>query len=238
MRPEIHRKMKNSRPAPMKKAVVLLSGGLDSTTVLYLAKKKDYQPYCLTFDYGQSHSREVESAKSIAKRAKVNILVLKISFPWKGSALLDKKISLPSHPLKEIGKIIPSTYVPSRNLVFLSFATSYAEVIGAKAIFIGANTLDFSGYPDCRPDFFQAFQRASLLGTKVGREGKSIKILTPLINKSKKGIIELGKKLKVPFHLTWSCYKGEKRPCGRCDSCLLREKGFKEAGLEDPLLKT
>ena len=144
---------------------------------------------------------------------------------------------MPSHSLKEIGKSIPPTYVPSRNLIFLSFAASYAEVIGAKAIFIGANSIDFSGYPDCRPDFFRAFQKVSRLGTKVGREEKSIKILTPLINKSKKEIIELGKKLKVPFQLTWSCYKGGKRPCGRCDSCLLREKGFKEAGLKDPLLR-
>jgi 7-cyano-7-deazaguanine synthase len=203
----------------MKKAVVLLSGGIDSTTTLYYAKSKDYKCHALIFDYGQRHKRELRSAVAVAKRAKVPYQTLKISLPWKGSSLLDKKLRV---PVRKSLKGIPSTYVPGRNIIFLSFALSYAEAIGAKAIFIGANAIDFSGYPDCRPAFYKAYQKAVQTGTKA----KKIKILTPLINMTKAQIIALGLKLKAPLKLTWSCYKGGRRPCGVCDSCRLRDKGL------------
>lgn len=201
------------------KAIILLSGGLDSTTTLYYAISKGYKCHALIFDYGQRHKKEVAVAVAIAKQLGVKFHVLKILFPWKGSALLDKKISIPNR--KKL-KGIPSTYVPARNTIFLSFALSYAEAIGAKAIFIGANAIDYSGYPDCRPDYYKAFQKAAIKGTRAG----NIKILTPLINLTKTQIVKLGKKLKAPLHLTWSCYKGGRRPCGVCDSCLLRNRGF------------
>jgi 7-cyano-7-deazaguanine synthase len=157
--------------------------------------------------------------------------VVKIKLPWKGSALLDRKINVAKIP----GKGIPSTYVPARNSIFLSFALSFAEAIGARDIFIGANAVDFSGYPDCRPNYYQAFNRLSRLATKVGWENKAIKIRTPLIDMSKKEIVLLARKLKVPLELTWSCYQGGKRPCGVCDSCRLRKKGFIGAKIEDPV---
>ncbi|NQT29625.1 MAG: 7-cyano-7-deazaguanine synthase QueC [Candidatus Saganbacteria bacterium] len=200
----------------MKKAVVLLSGGLDSTTTLYLAKKQGYSCQALIFDYGQRHKRELKSAVAVAKRAKVAYQIIKISLPWKGSSLLDKKSKIPE---RKILKGIPSTYVPARNLIFLSFALSYAEAIGAKTIFIGANAIDFSGYPDCRPSFYKAFQKVIKTGTKA----KKIKVKTPLIYLTKAQIVALGKKLKAPLEMTWSCYKGGKRPCGVCDSCKLRD---------------
>ncbi|MFA4966960.1 MAG: 7-cyano-7-deazaguanine synthase QueC [Candidatus Margulisiibacteriota bacterium] len=208
-----------------KKAVVLLSGGLDSTTTLYYAKKKGYKCFALIFDYGQRHKRELRSAVAVAKRAKVPYQILKINLPWKGSALLDKSIKVPiSRSIKEMSKKIPPTYVPARNTIFLSFALSYAEAIGAKAIFIGANAIDFSGYPDCRPSFYRAYQKVIEEGTKA----KKIRIITPLIKMTKEQIIRLGLKLGAPLDLTWSCYKGGSKPCGVCDSCLLREKGFAE----------
>ena len=215
----------------MKRAVVLLSGGLDSATTLFFVKKKGYKAYCLIFDYGQRHKREIDAAKKIAKRAKCEYKVLKIKLPWKGSALLDRSISIPKSTKAEI----PITYVPARNTIFLSFALSFAEVIGSKDIFIGANAVDFSGYPDCRPNYYKVFNRLSRLATKAGTEDKTIKINTPLINKSKREIILLAKKLKVPLELTWSCYRGGKRPCGTCDSCRLRKKGFMQADSKDPI---
>jgi len=208
------------------KAVVLLSGGLDSTTTLYLAKQKGYKCSALIFDYGQRHKKELRSAVAVAKRAKVPYQILKISLPWKGSSLLDKKMKV---PVRKSPKGIPSTYVPSRNIIFLSFALSFAESIGAQTIFIGANAIDFSGYPDCRPAFYRAFQKVVRAGTKK----KKIKVQTPLINKTKAQIIKLGLKLKAPFELTWSCYQGGKRPCGICDSCKLRGKGFARLGIRD-----
>ncbi len=214
----------------MIKCVVLLSGGIDSTTTLYLAKSKDYECYTLIFDYGQRHRKEVIRASRISRLSGTPFQIIKIKLPWKGSSLLDLKSKIQTHrSLKEIGKGIPSTYVPARNAIFLSFALSYAEAIGAKAIFIGAHAMDFSGYPDCRPEFFKAFQKVVQKGTKA----QKIKILTPLINMTKTQIIKLGLKLKAPLGLTWSCYKGGRKPCGACDSCRLRQKGFLELGIRD-----
>jgi len=220
----------------MNKAVVLFSGGLDSTTTLYYAKSKGYTPYCLIFDYGQRHKKEILNAKKIAKNLRCEYKVVALVMPWKGSSLLDKKQKIPTRK-KVNNKDIPSTYVPSRNIIFLSLAASYAETIGAKKIFIGANAVDYSGYPDCRPEFIKSFQSALNKGIKVGVKGRGIKISAPLIRKTKAQIISLGTKLKVPFHLTWSCYKGGKLPCGKCDSCVLRKAGFDKAGLKDTVKK-
>jgi 7-cyano-7-deazaguanine synthase len=220
----------------MKKAVVLLSGGLDSATTLYLAKKEGFKCHCLIFDYGQRHRREIKAAKAIAQIANCKSQVIKIALPWKGSSLLDKNIKiltgnrLSGYP---VIRRIPNTYVPGRNIIFLSFALSYAEAIKAGAIFIGANAVDFSGYPDCRPEFYRAFSKVIATGTKSGAEKRKIQIKTPLIRKTKAQIIRLGKNLGVPFALTWSCYGGGKRPCGICDSCYFRAKGFREAGIRD-----
>lgn len=213
-----------------KKAIVLLSGGLDSATTLYIAKAKGYQVTCLVFDYGQRHKREIAAAERIARRAGCACHRVKISLPWKGSALLDTRMKVPA--ASKAG--IPPTYVPARNIIFLSFALSCAEALGAGHIFIGANAVDYSGYPDCRPDFYQAFRRAAARGTKCGVEGRGIKIETPLIRLTKSQIIKKGARLGVPYELTWSCYRGWDRPCGQCDSCRWRAKGFKEAGLKDP----
>lgn len=205
-----------------KKAIVLLSGGIDSTTTLFYAKAHGYKCFALIFDYGQRHRRELRSAVAVAKYSKVPYRILRIKLPWEGSSLLNKKSVIPGNG--HIGKGIPSTYVPGRNTIFLSFALSYAEAISAGSVFIGANAIDFSGYPDCRPNYYKAFNKVITVGTKA----KSIKIVTPLINMKKSQIIRLGLKLGAPLYLTWSCYKGEERPCGVCDSCRLREKGFKE----------
>ena len=219
----------------MKKAILLLSGGLDSTTTLYWAKNQGYKLACLIFDYGQKHKKEVLLAKKIALHAGCDYKIIRISLPWEGSSLLNKTMKIPQH--KKINKNkIPTTYVPARNIIFLSFAASFAESVGARAIFIGANAIDYSGYPDCRPRFFKAYQQAMKEGLKAGVENREIKIYTPLIDKTKKEIIALGLKLKVPYHLTWSCYKGGKNPCGVCDSCRLRQKGFQELNVMDPVL--
>ncbi len=211
----------------MKAAIILLSGGLDSATALYYAKAQGYKTHALIFDYGQRHKKEIIQAKKIAQRAGCDTRVVKISLPWQGSSLLDKKMRLPQNR-RIIPPEIPSTYVPARNIIFLSFAASYAEVAGAQAIFIGANAIDYSGYPDCRPDFFEAFQKVIRQGMKAGVEGRKIKIMAPLLHKTKAQIIRMGLKLKVPYELTWSCYQGGAKPCGKCDSCVLREKGFQE----------
>jgi len=223
----------------MRRAVVLLSGGLDSAVALYAAKKEGFTCHCLVFDYGQRHHRELVSARKVASSAGCPSTVIRIKFPWKGSSLLDKNMGLARGRFSGHSKQenIPSTYVPGRNIVFLSFALSYAEAIGAKDIFIGAHAQDYSGYPDCRPGFFRAFARMARQGTKAGVQKKEIKIRAPLLYKTKARIIKLGRKLKVPFGLTWSCYRGGKRPCGVCDSCFYRAKGFKEAGLQDSALK-
>ncbi len=221
----------------MKKAVVLLSGGLDSTTALAWALSHGYQAFALILDYGQKHSRELKSAVRIAKYYKVSYQRVRFSLPWGGSALLGKKSKLPlSRSLKEINAGgIPSTYVPARNTLFLSFALSYSEVLEANAIVIGANAVDYSGYPDCRAPYLKAVQQVARLGTKRGDEGNKIEILAPLIKMSKAEIIRLGTKLKVPYQWTWSCYSGGNSPCGECDSCTLRKKGFEESRRTDPL---
>ncbi|MBF0484633.1 MAG: 7-cyano-7-deazaguanine synthase QueC [Candidatus Omnitrophica bacterium] len=210
----------------MNKAVVLLSGGLDSTTLLYYARSKKFVPHCLIFDYGQRHKKEIRMAMALARKVKATFDVVKIQLPWQGSSLLDKKMKIPEQGDID-GKNIPSTYVPARNIIFLSFALSCAEAIGAKVIFIGANAVDYSGYPDCRPAFFDAYRKVIKTGVKTGVQGKNIEIQTPLLNMTKAQIIKMGMQLGVPYDLTWSCYKGGKKPCGVCDSCRLRMKGFK-----------
>jgi len=208
---------------PRKKAIILLSGGIDSTTTLYYAKNRGFRCFALIFDYGQRHRKEVIRASRIARLSGTPYQIIKIKLPWKGSSLLDRKMKIPSR--KKISKNdIPSTYVPGRNTIFLSFAASYAEAIGAKSIFIGANAVDFSGYPDCRPEYYDAWQRLIKRGTKV----RDIKVVTPLISMTKAQIIRLGLKLNAPLHLTWSCYAGGTKPCGRCDSCRIRDNAFKK----------
>ena len=221
-----------------KKCVVLLSGGIDSCVSCAIAKKEGYRIWALTFDYGQRHRKEIEHAKKIAKFFKIKEhLILKIDLrKIGGSALTSDSIKVPKkRSLKEITKKIPPTYVPARNTIFLSFALSLAEKISAESIFIGANCIDFSGYPDCRPQYFKVFEELIKVGTKKGVEGYPIKIRTPLINLTKAEIIKKGIELKAPLELTWSCYEGKRFACGECDACKLRLKGFKEAGLKDPI---
>ncbi len=223
-----------------KKAVVLFSGGLDSTTALSWALSRGYDCVAVSFDYGQRHDRENRSARAIARRLGVKLHEIKLDFPWFDTcSLVNKKLKLPDVKLAKIGRKgdIPSTYVPGRNLVFASVGFSLADAIGADAIVLGPNVVDYSGYPDCRPEFYRALGKAAAYGTRRGANGRPIKILTPLIRLSKAGIAKLGRKLKAPLELTWSCYLGGKRPCGHCDSCKLRAKGFAEAGFADPALK-
>ncbi len=217
----------------MNKAVVLLSGGLDSSTTLFSAKAQGWQCHCLVFDYNQRHKKEIVRAKAVARAAHCPCTVVKIAMPWKGSSLLDSAMKLPQGG-KLNAKNIPSTYVPARNIIFLSFAASFAEALAAKKIFIGANAVDYSGYPDCRPSFFKAYEQVLAKGLKTGVEGHRLKVETPLIHLTKAQIVRLAITLKVPLRLTWSCYSGGSKPCGVCDSCRLRIKGFKEAKCVDP----
>jgi 7-cyano-7-deazaguanine synthase len=212
------------------RAIILFSSGLDSTTVLYYAMSKGYDCHCLIFDYGQKHSKEVDNAKKFAKSLKLNYHVVKTSIPWDMSSLINKDKKIPEHKQIKEG-FVPSTYVPGRNTIFLSYAISYAETIKAKKIFLGINAVDFSSYPDCTPQYLKSMQQVM----KALNNG--IEICAPIEKYSKAQIIKLGTKLKVPYEKTWSCYNGKNKPCGKCDSCKLRAKGFKEAGIDDPALK-
>ena len=213
-----------------KKAVVLLSGGLDSATTLYWAYKRGFRCYSLVFDYAQRHRREIYSALKISSSIKAEVTVIKLSFPWKGSSLLDKKKKIPI----KISRSIPSTYVPARNSIFLSIACGFAETINASYVFFGANVIDYSGYPDCRPDFIKKFEEAINMGMKIKEK---IKIRAPLLKMPKEEIVRLSVKLGVPLEYTWSCYRGGKKPCGKCPSCRIRREAFKKAGIQDPLEK-
>lgn len=217
----------------MKKAVVLLSGGLDSTTALFWARR-DWRCEALSVRYGQRHGRELRAARKVAKAAGVTLHEVSLALPWlKTSSLVDAGKALPDVPLAKIGRGgVPSTYVPGRNTIFLALAASLADAVGARAIVIGANALDYSGYPDCRPEYLRAFEAAARRGTRQTK----LAVLAPLLRLSKAGIVELARKVKAPIELTWSCYAGGGRPCGRCDSCKLRAKGFAEAGVVDEAL--
>jgi len=222
----------------VKKAVCLLSGGLDSATCLALARREGYACYALSFDYGQRHRIELEAARRVAEcLGAERHMVAQISLDAFGGSALTADIAVPkARSLEAMSHAIPITYVPARNTIFLSFALAWAEVLESSDIFIGVNALDYSGYPDCRPEFIEAYQRMANLATKAGVEGRTqLRIHTPLIRLSKAEIVKLGAGLDVPFGLTHSCYDPgpDGRPCGQCDSCLLRRKGFEEAGIED-----
>ena len=223
-----------------KKAVVLLSGGLDSTTTLAIAHDEGYDTYCLSFRYGQRHTVELQCAKNISKAfgVKQHIVVDIDLRTFGSSALTETDIEVPKDRSdSDMGNGIPITYVPARNTIFLSYALAWAEVLVADTIFIGANAIDYSGYPDCRPEYIDAYETLANLATQTGVEGKTkLRIRAPLIDKTKAEIIQIGAALGVDYSLTLSCYDpdAEGRACGRCDSCLLRKKGFTEAGIPDP----
>ncbi len=222
----------------MSEAVVLLSGGLDSSTVVALAEEQGFEVVALTFDYGQRHKKELESARWVAEHFAVKehiVVKLDIGSLLK-SSLTHPSIEMPERRTRQqIESSIPSTYVPSRNTIFLSVASSIAESRDAAAVFIAANAVDFSGYPDCTPEFVAAFQLVLDVGTKAGKEGRGIRVEAPLLRKSKAEIVREAVRLKVPIEKTWSCYRGGAKACGRCDSCLLRLEGFAAAGVQDPL---
>ncbi len=220
------------------KAVCLLSGGLDSSTCLALARRDGFACYALSFDYGQRHKFELDAAARIAAHfGAERHLVARIGLDALGGSALTADIAVPkARSAGEMSHGIPITYVPARNTIFLSFALAWAEVLGSADVFIGVNALDYSGYPDCRPEFIQAFETMANLATKAGVEGRTrLRIHTPLLALSKAEIVKLAHELGVPFGLTHSCYDpgADGRPCGQCDACLLRRKGFEEAGFED-----
>ena len=224
-----------------KKAVVLLSGGLDSTTTLAIARDEGYETYAMSFRYGQRHTVELQCAARVAKALGVaQHTVVDIDLRTFGLSALTADIEVPKNRSDaEMGNGIPITYVPARNTIFLSYALAWAEVLGADTIFIGANAIDYSGYPDCRPEYIKAYQTMANLATQAGVEGKTqLAIQAPLMYKTKAEIIQIGTVLGVDYSLTLSCYDpdAEGSACGGCDSCLLRKKGFKEAGIPDPTL--
>jgi 7-cyano-7-deazaguanine synthase len=228
---------KSPRPA-----VVLLSGGLDSATALAICRHQGFVPYALSFRYGQRHEIELEAARAVAEATGVGRhVVAEIDLRLFGGSALTADVDVPHRPsVDHLDAGIPVTYVPARNTIFLSFALAWAETLGASDIFIGVNALDYSGYPDCRPEYIAAFERMADLATKAGVEGRQrMTIHTPLIDLTKADIIRLGTSLGVDYALTHSCYDPDQaeRPCGSCDSCLLRAKGFSECGRADPLLR-
>jgi len=218
------------------KAVVLLSGGLDSSTTLFWAKAQGYECYGLSFDYQQRHQRELAAAEAVAQAAGVSQQVVTFDLrQWGGSALTSEASVPQDRSFAAMATGIPVTYVPARNTIFLAFALSFAEAIGAGAILLGAHIQDYSGYPDCRPDYLAAMGEVYRLGTKVGREGQPIQLIAPLLDLGKKEIITLGDQLGVPWELTYSCYQGQALACGRCDSCRLRRQAFSDLGRVDPV---
>lgn len=221
-----------------KKAVVLLSGGLDSTTTLAIALHQGFELHTLSFDYGQRHQREVDAATAIASYYHVQQQkTITIDLRAFGGSALTAAIAVPhARTLDTMAQDIPITYVPARNTIFLSFALAYAEVTGANDIFLGINAIDYSGYPDCRPEYIAAYERMANLATKATtQDGCTFHFHTPLLSMNKAEIIRHGISLRVPYELTWSCYEGGQLACGTCDSCLLRLHGFAEAGLPDPI---
>ena len=220
----------------MVNAVVLLSGGLDSTTTLAQAIADGCNVTALSFRYGQRHTKELVSAANVAKFFNVKHVIVDIDLSMFRSALTRPEIDVPENrDESQMGQDIPVTYVPARNIIFLSIAAGLCESIDADRIYIGANAVDYSGYPDCRPEFFEAYENMINKGTKAGVEGHPIKIITPILHATKADIVTLGKKLGAPLELSWSCYNGGEKACGHCDSCRLRLKGFKEAGYRDEI---
>jgi 7-cyano-7-deazaguanine synthase len=230
--------MTAARPPISRKAVCLVSGGLDSCVAAALAVERGFAIVCLSFDYGQRHLRELESARAVAKAlGAVRHEIARIDIAALGqSALTDPRIPVPKdRSVAAMAQDVPSTYVPARNTIFLSYALGLAEVTNASAIFLGANSLDYSGYPDCRPEYLAAFQSMANLATRRALEGQPVSIEAPLLRMTKAEIVREGLRLRAPIERTWSCYEGGDRACGRCDSCLLRLKGFDEAGVRDPI---
>jgi 7-cyano-7-deazaguanine synthase len=223
----------------MKRAVVLLSGGLDSATVLAIARTEGYAAYALSFSYGQRHERELAAAEKIAQSlGVVEHRIARIDLRIFGGSALTGDLPIPqARSAEEMRRGIPNTYVPARNTIFLSYALAWTEVLGATDIFLGANAVDYSGYPDCRPEFIRAFEQLANLATRAGVEGTRFRIHAPLLSLSKAEIIQHGISLGIDYSLTHSCYDptADDRACGVCDSCLLRLKGFREAGLTDPI---
>lgn len=218
-----------------KRAVSLLSGGLDSSTLLSYVVSQGYRVIALSFDYGQRHGKELDSAKRIADYYGVEHKIMKLDLRAIGGSALTGEIDVPEKPLSDIGKDIPVTYVPARNTILLSIALGLAEVTDSSKIYIGANALDYSGYPDCRPEYFDSINGTFNLATKKTVEGNRIEVEAPLLRYSKADIVSLALKLETPLEMTWSCYNGKEMACGVCDSCKLRLKGFMEAGSEDPI---
>ena len=216
------------------KAVCLVSGGMDSCVTAAIAKNQGYDIYAITFDYGQRNRKEIESAIKVASSLNATEhRIIKADLRIFGKSALTDDIDVPE--FEEERNEIPLTYVPARNTIFLSYGLAYAEAMDADAVFIGANAIDYSGYPDCRKEYIEAYQRVADLGTKRGVEGNPIKIVAPVIGMSKGEIVKKGVELNAPFEHTWSCYKSGDKACGKCDSCILRLKGFEEAGVDDPI---
>jgi 7-cyano-7-deazaguanine synthase len=219
-------------------ALVILSGGLDSTVCAAIAARDHDEVLALTFDYGQRHRVEIDRAGQVVAHYGAGHIVVELdASEWGGSALTDAAIDVPDAALGDADiDAIPVTYVPARNLIFLAVAMGVAEARDIDVVYLGVNALDYSGYPDCRPEFVRAFEAAAALALKRGVEGNPVAVRTPLIDLTKAGIVRLGRSLGAPLHLTWSCYRGDEHPCGRCDACVLRAMGFAEAGLNDPAL--